>query len=111
MLSLTRIGAAEDAPVRVSFLLDMWTSMVHKLMVEKFSISEAARKVGIHRGTLRRWIKKGLILKPMAEDTAGARLRYWDKEGFAKVKEYREKHFGEGRGERTDIKKKIKKTK
>jgi hypothetical protein len=85
--------------------------MVHKLMGEKFSISEAARKLGIHRGTLRRWIEKGLIPKPIAEDTAGARLRYWDKEGFAKVKEYREKHFGEGRGERTDIKKKIKKAK
>ena len=85
--------------------------MVHKLMDEKLSISEAARKLSIHRGTLRRWIKQGLIPKPIAEDTAGARLRYWDKEGFAKVKEYREKHFGEGRGERTDIKKKTKKGK
>ena len=82
--------------------------MVHKLMNGRLSISEAARKLNIHRGTLRRWIKQGLIPKPIAEDTAGARLRYWDKEGFAKVKEYREKHFGEGRGERTDIKKKSK---
>jgi MerR-like DNA binding protein len=85
--------------------------MVHKLMDEKFSISEAARMLVIHRGTLRRWIKKGLIPKPTAEDTAGARLRYWDKDGFAKVKEYREKHFGDGRGERTDIKKNTKKAK
>jgi transposase-like protein len=85
--------------------------MVHKLIDEKFSISETARKLGIHRGTLRRWIKKGLVPKPIAEDTAGARLRYWDKERFAKVKEYREKHFGEGRGERTDIRKKTKRAK
>lgn len=85
--------------------------MVHKLMDERLSISAAARKLGIHRGTLRRWIKERLVPKPIAEDTAGARLRYWDKEGFAKVKEYKEKHFGEGRGERTDIKKKLKKAK
>jgi excisionase family DNA binding protein len=96
-------------PFRVRFLLDIYTSMVHKLIAEKISISEAARRLEVHRGTLRRWIKKDLIPRPMSEDTAGARLRYWDKEGFAKVKEYREKHFGEGRGERTDImKKKIK---
>jgi IS30 family transposase len=80
--------------------------MVHKLMDERFSISETARLLGVHRGTIRRWIKAGLISRPIAENTAGARLRYWDKEGFAKVKEYRVKHFGEGRGERTDIKKK-----
>jgi len=80
--------------------------MVHKLIDEKFSISETARLLGVNRGTLRRWIKKDLIPEPIAEDTAGARLRYWSRDGFAKVKEYREKHFGEGRGERTDIKKK-----
>jgi predicted site-specific integrase-resolvase len=77
-------------------------------MDERISISEAARKLDVDRGTLRRWIKKGVIPRPISEDTAGARLRYWDKGGFAKVKEHREKHFGEGRGERTDIKKKTK---
>jgi predicted site-specific integrase-resolvase len=85
--------------------------MVHKLIEDKNSISETARKLDVHRGTLRRWIKKGLIPEPIAENTAGARLRYWDKEGFAKVKEYRAKHFGEGRGQRTDIEKRIKKAK
>ncbi len=92
--------------IRVQFLLDINTIMVHKLIDRKFSISETARLLAVHRGTVRRWIKKGLIPEPIAEDTAGARLRYWNRDGFAKVKEYREKHFGEGRGERTDIKKK-----
>jgi len=107
---VTRIGALTSAPVRVRFLLDIKTSMVHKLMGEKFSISETARLLGIHRGTIRRWINKGLIPKPIAEDTAGARLRYWNRDGFAKVKEYRDKHFGEGQGRRNDIRKKRIKT-
>lgn len=81
-------------------------------MGEKYSISETARLLLVHRSTLHRWIDAGVVPKPIEENIAGARLRYWDKEGFAKVKEYREKHFGEGRGERTDIKKKrIKKAK
>jgi predicted DNA-binding transcriptional regulator AlpA len=91
-------------PIRVRFLLDIYTSMVHKLIDKKFSISETARLLGIHRGTIRRWINNGLIPQPIAEDTAGARLRYWDKDGFDKVKEYRDKHFGEGRGKRNDLK-------
>jgi hypothetical protein len=80
--------------------------MVHKLRDEKFSISETARLLGIHRGTIRRWIRSGLIPQPISEDTAGARLRYWNKDGFVKVKEYRDKHFGEGQGKRNDLKRK-----
>ena len=80
--------------------------MVHKLRDEKFSISETARLLGVHRGTVRRWINNGLIPQPVSEDRAGVRLRYWNKDGFAKVKEYRDKHFGEGRGKRNDLERK-----
>jgi DNA-binding transcriptional MerR regulator len=80
-------------------------------MDERYSISETARLLEVHRTTLHRWIAGDLIPEPIAEDTAGARLRYWDKEGFAKVKEYREKHLGKGRGRRNDLrKKKVKKS-
>ena len=78
--------------------------MVHKLMAEKLSISETARLLGVHRGTIRRWIKNGFVPQPFAEDVAGVRLRYWDKDGFAKVKAYKVKHFGEGKGKRNDLK-------
>lgn len=84
--------------------------MVHKLRDEKFSISETARLLGVHRGTIRRWIEAGFIPQPIAENIAGARLRYWHKDEFAKVKEYKDRHFGEGQGRRNDIKK-MKKTK
>jgi DNA-binding transcriptional MerR regulator len=67
---------------------------------EKYSISEAARRLGVHRGTLRRWIRKGVIPKPIAEDVAGSRLRYWTAAGFAKVKQYKEEHFREGQGKK-----------
>jgi hypothetical protein len=86
--------------------------MVHMLRDDKFSISETARLLRVHRGTIRRWINKRLIPQPIAENTAGARLRYWTKEGFDRVEEYRDKHFGEGQGKRNDIKKeKVKRAK
>jgi DNA-binding transcriptional MerR regulator len=67
----------------------------------KHSISEAARLLGIHRGTLRRWIKRRVVPRPIAEDVAGSRLRYWTAEGFAKVRQYKEEHFREGQGRRS----------
>jgi len=90
--------------VRLCFSLDIDASMVHKLMNKNFSISETARLLGVHRGTIRRWINSGRVPQPVAVDTAGARLRYCDKNGFDKVKEYKVKHFGEGKGKRNDLK-------
>jgi DNA-binding transcriptional MerR regulator len=75
-------------------------------MGEKYSISETARQLWVHRSTLHRWIDAGLVPKPIEENIAGSRLRYWNKDGFAKVKEYKDRHFGEGQGRRNDIKKK-----
>jgi len=75
-------------------------------MGEKYSISETARQLLVHRSTLHRWIDAGLVPKPIEENIAGSRLRYWNKDGFVKVKEYKDRHFGEGQGRRNDIKKK-----
>ena len=47
-----------------------------------------------------------MVPKPIEENIAGLRLRYWNKDGFAKVKEHKDRHFGEGQGRRNDIKKK-----
>ena len=47
-----------------------------------------------------------MVPKPIEENIAGSRLRYWNKDGFVKVKEYKDRHFGEGQGRRNDIKKK-----
>ena len=77
-------------------------------MEKKYSISETARLLSIHRSTLHRWIASGVVPKPIEENTAGVRLRYWLKDGFGMVKKHKEEHFREGQGQRTG--KKSKKT-
>ena len=65
--------------------------------MEKISISEAARRLDIHRTTLHRWIEEGVVPEPIAENIAGAKLRYWTKTDFAKVEEYKHSHYwGQG---------------
>jgi len=75
---------------------------------KKHSISDTARLLGIHRGTLRRWINRRVVPQPIAEDVAGSRLRYWTADGFAKVKHYKEEHFREGQGKKSKAPKKAK---
>jgi DNA-binding transcriptional MerR regulator len=59
----------------------------------QYSISEAARVLGIHRATLHRWIRKGLVLEPITEEIAGSQLRYWTDDGFGKLREYKAAHY------------------
>lgn len=61
----------------------------------EFSISKTARLLRVHRATLHRWIARGVVPEPVAKEIAGSNIRYWTDEGFAKVREYKDKHFGE----------------
>ncbi|MGC2332781.1 MAG: MerR family DNA-binding transcriptional regulator [Candidatus Acidiferrales bacterium] len=60
----------------------------------QYSISEAARLLGIHRATLHRWIDKGVVPEPISAKIAGSVLRYWAEDGFAKLKDYKANHYG-----------------
>jgi DNA-binding transcriptional MerR regulator len=59
----------------------------------QYSISEAARLLGIHRATLHRWIEKRVVPEPVAQEIAGSQIRYWTEDGFAKLKQYKAQHY------------------
>lgn len=59
----------------------------------QYSISEAARLLGIHRATLHRWIDKGVVPEPVSAKIAGSILRYWTEGGLAQLKDYKSKHY------------------
>ncbi len=59
----------------------------------KYSISQAARLLGVHRATLHRWIDKGVVPEPIAKEIAGSQLRYWTEDGFAKLKQYKADYY------------------
>jgi excisionase family DNA binding protein len=59
----------------------------------QYSISEAARLLGIHRATLHRWIEKKAIPEPVTQEIAGSQIRYWTDDGFAKVKQYKAERY------------------
>jgi DNA-binding transcriptional MerR regulator len=59
----------------------------------EYSISRAAKLLGVHRSTLHRWIAKGVVPEPIAKEIAGSQLRYWTEDGFAKLKQYRVDYY------------------
>jgi excisionase family DNA binding protein len=59
----------------------------------QFSISEAARLLGIHRATLHRWIEKRTVPEPITQEIAGSQIRYWTEDGFAKLKQYKAEQY------------------
>jgi DNA-binding transcriptional MerR regulator len=67
--------------------------MMSHISMKKYSISEAARLLGVHRATLHRWIDEGVVPEPIAEEIAGSRLRYWTEDGIIKLKAYKADHY------------------
>jgi len=59
----------------------------------QYSISQAARLLGIHRATLHRWIEKRAVPKPVTQEIAGSQIRYWTEDGFAKLKQYKAEQY------------------
>ena len=75
-----------------NFVLDT-CDMVSHIYMKRYSISAAARLLGVHRATLHRWIGEGVVPEPVVEEIAGSRLRYWTEDGLMKLKKYKTEHY------------------
>jgi excisionase family DNA binding protein len=65
--------------------------------MKTYSISEAARILGLNRATLHRWIQEKAIPSPSTKIISGIRCRLWTKTEMAKLKEYKAaKYWGKG---------------
>jgi hypothetical protein len=59
---------------------------------------EAAKAAGITRATLQAWIAARRFRAPKLLIVKGVAQRLWTEADIARLKEYRAKHFGKGRG-------------
>jgi excisionase family DNA binding protein len=53
----------------------------------QYSISEAARLLGVHRATLHRWIEGKVVPEPATQQIAGSRIRYPDAARFRRARD------------------------
>jgi DNA-binding transcriptional MerR regulator len=59
----------------------------------QYSISKAARLLGIHRSTLHRWIERRAVPEPVMQEIAGSQIRYWTEDGFVKLQQYKAEQY------------------
>jgi excisionase family DNA binding protein len=65
--------------------------------MKTYSISEAARILGLNRATLHRWIQDKVIPSPSTKIISGIRCRLWTETEMTKLKEYKAtKYWGKG---------------
>jgi excisionase family DNA binding protein len=70
--------------------------------MKTFSISEAARILGIDRKTLRRWVTKKLIPIPVLAISEGRPAKVWREDDLVLIRNYmRESYWGKGIDRRT----------
>jgi len=77
--------------------------------MKTYSISAAARILGINRATLHRWIQDKVIPSPSTKIISGIRCRLWTETEMVKLKEYKAANYwGKGIDRRTGKKAKKK---
>ena len=62
------------------------------------STAQVARKVGIGKQTLHRWIREGKISAPRKQRVGGVVVRFWNDEDVDLVRRYKAQHYRKGRG-------------
>jgi excisionase family DNA binding protein len=97
-------------PFRARVLLSTkWTDM-STIKTKKYSISEAARQLGVRRTTLYKWIRSKQVPTPKEEFISGIRFRFWSEAQMARLKEYKARsYWGKGVDRRTGRKARQKK--
>lgn len=75
--------------------------------MQTYSVSEAARMLGVDRRTLQRWIRDGRIPAPVTQVLAGVQLKFWTERDLEKLKQYKAAQYW-GKGKRRKRKRKSK---
>jgi excisionase family DNA binding protein len=78
--------------------------------MKTYSVSEAARILGVDRTTLRRWVRDKQVPAPTPGIVEGVLSKFWMEDEMTKLREYKAKRYwGKGIDRRTGKKAKQKK--
>jgi DNA-binding transcriptional MerR regulator len=64
----------------------------------KYFTADVARKAGISKSTLLRWLRTEEIPEPERQQMGGIEVRVWSERDVARLIKYKEEHYNEGKG-------------
>jgi hypothetical protein len=71
------------------------------IVMKSYSTIQVARKAGIARMTLLRWLKAGKIPEPRRIRNAGIDARVWTDRDVIRVHKYKQENYRKGRGRKS----------
>lgn len=70
----------------------------------EYSTAQVARKIGVGRDTLHRWLHHGLTA-PRKQRIGGVTVRMWREEDLKRARDYKAQFYRKGRGRKKTQKK------
>jgi excisionase family DNA binding protein len=61
--------------------------------MRNYSITEAAKELGVQRATLYEWIRRKKVPVPRAQVISGVRFRFWTEQELKTLKQYKAQHY------------------
>jgi excisionase family DNA binding protein len=93
------IGTREIHVARVRYPLDNVFKYAHTVDVMRtYSTSEVAKRVGVDKKTLLRWLWAGKISEPKHHTNGGQDVRIWSDRDLLSVRRFKEAKYRKGRG-------------
>jgi hypothetical protein len=72
--------------------------------MQTYSTSRVAKKIGVHKITLIRWLLDGKVAEPRRVNQAGQEIRIWTDRDVERVRKYKQKNYRKGRGRKPKAK-------
>ena len=70
--------------------------------MKTYSVTEAAKTLGVNRTTLQRWVRDKQVPAPKAKIVAGNIVKFWTEKEMVKLKEHKDAtYWGKGIDRRT----------
>jgi hypothetical protein len=63
-----------------------------------YSTAQVARKIGVHKITLIRWLLGGKVQEPRRVNHAGQSIRVWTDRDLRRANDYKRSNYRKGRG-------------
>lgn len=74
--------------------------------MKNHSTAAVARKVGVHKNTLLRWLYSGVVAEPKRHTNGGQDVRMWSDRDVERVEKYKQENYRKGRGRKPKAKSK-----
>ena len=79
--------------------LDILQNCAHSMgVMANYSTAQVARKAGVDKKTLLRWLYSGKLAEPKIVRTPGSVIRVWSEGDLKRATRYKDENYCKGRG-------------